>query len=44
MIETLQWLGILIMAAFRERLDLALENVALTTAGNAQTEERGAET
>jgi len=29
MIETLQWLGILIVAAFRERRDPALENLAL---------------
>ena len=29
MIETLRWLGILIMAAVRERRDLALENLAL---------------
>jgi hypothetical protein len=29
MIEALQWLGILIVAAFRERRDLALENLAL---------------
>ncbi len=29
MIATLQWLGILIVAAFRERRDLALENLAL---------------
>jgi hypothetical protein len=29
MIETLRWLGILIMAAFRERRDLTLENLAL---------------
>ncbi len=29
MIATLRWLGILIVAAFRERRDLALENLAL---------------
>jgi len=29
MIETLRWLGILTVAAFRERRDLALENLAL---------------
>jgi putative transposase len=29
MIETLRWLGILVLAAFRERRDLALENLAL---------------
>ena len=29
MIEAMRWLGILIMAALRERRDLALENLAL---------------
>jgi hypothetical protein len=44
MIEILRWLAILIVAALRERGDLALEIWLATTAGNAEKEEGSPET
>ena len=45
MIETLRWLGVLLLTAVRERRDLAFENLgSATTAESAEEKEWSAET